>query len=203
MGRKIGKLRKAVAETSDYRVRLLSEVLAGIQVIKMYTWEKPFEKLVSKIRNSEISAITKTLYCQVMFSSFTLFHASISLFLTLTCFTLLGKKITAGVAFSTLHCFITLQRAFAFSLPCAITTSAETLAACMRMNNFLILEERHTTPTKDLNEPSVNIEGASAYWTSDKTATLENITLRILPGKLCAIIGPVGSGKSSLLQVRN
>lgn len=45
-----GKLRSKTAKRTDYRVKLMSEITAGIQVIKMYAWEKPFAKIVELSR---------------------------------------------------------------------------------------------------------------------------------------------------------
>jgi ATP-binding cassette subfamily C (CFTR/MRP) protein 4 len=46
----IAKLRKKVAVRTDDRMRLMNEIVSGIQVIKMYAWEKPFAKLVEVAR---------------------------------------------------------------------------------------------------------------------------------------------------------
>lgn len=47
----------------------------------------------------------------------------------------------------------------------------------------------------------MQIENASFAWNEEETnnATLKNINLKIEPGQLVAIVGDVGSGKSSLL----
>lgn len=45
-----GKLRGKIANRTDQRVKVMSELVEGVQVIKMYAWEKPFEKLVHRLR---------------------------------------------------------------------------------------------------------------------------------------------------------
>lgn len=50
MGKMGAKLRLKVALRTDERVRFMNEIVEGIQVIKMYAWEKPFADVVDKAR---------------------------------------------------------------------------------------------------------------------------------------------------------
>lgn len=45
------KLRRlSTAQLTDSRLRLMNEIISGMRVIKMYSWEKPFADLVAKAR---------------------------------------------------------------------------------------------------------------------------------------------------------
>lgn len=50
MGKKVSKFRKETANKTDKRLRLMNELISGIEVIKMYTWEKPLSKLIEYAR---------------------------------------------------------------------------------------------------------------------------------------------------------
>lgn len=52
-----------------------------------------------------------------------------------------------------------------------------------------------------LSEAGISVKNVTARWDKENSEeTLENVNLLVQPGTLAAIIGPVGSGKSSLLQ---
>jgi ATP-binding cassette subfamily C (CFTR/MRP) protein 4 len=50
VGNQIGNLRVQTADKTDVRIRLMSEIVNGIKVIKMYTWEAAFSDLVQDVR---------------------------------------------------------------------------------------------------------------------------------------------------------
>lgn len=50
MGKLTAKYRYRVVKQTDARIRILNEIIQGIQTIKMYAWEQPFIKMINGIR---------------------------------------------------------------------------------------------------------------------------------------------------------
>ncbi|KAG7278895.1 hypothetical protein CRUP_036409 [Coryphaenoides rupestris] len=58
----------------DGRIRLMSEILGGIKILKFYAWEKAFLEQVLGYREKELKALKKS---QILYSiSFASFNAS-------------------------------------------------------------------------------------------------------------------------------
>lgn len=63
-------------------------------------------------------------------------------------------------------------------------------------------KDNYTINQSNYIEHSVFIENCNAKWLDyEREDTLQNINLKVRPGELIAIVGQVGSGKSSLLNV--
>lgn len=66
--------------------------------------------------------------------------------------------------------------------------------------------DNNLTPLKIIadnnsTQEGIKIKSLNARWNKESTdLSLENINLHTYPGKLLAVIGPVGSGKTSLFQ---
>lgn len=74
----------------------MDEIISGIQVIKMYAWEKPFAKVIKFARSSEIKIITKSSYVRATFMAFNLFTTRCALFCTILTMALTDQEITAA-----------------------------------------------------------------------------------------------------------
>ncbi|CAH0557995.1 unnamed protein product [Brassicogethes aeneus] len=200
LGKVTSNLQRKIASKTDRRVVLMNEVISGIQVIKMYAWEKPFEKLIHWARITEIHSLTKSAYLQGIFLSSMVFIERTTLFLTCVCFVLTGHVLTADIVFPIAQFFNILQMTMAMLYPAAITYGAESLVAIRRLEIFLFLDEKQEADLKHTNDGSLVVSNVDAEWVEGNTL-LENISFTVPKGSLCAIIGPVGSGKTTMLQL--
>nr|XP_023011971.1 multidrug resistance-associated protein 4-like [Leptinotarsa decemlineata]XP_023011972.1 multidrug resistance-associated protein 4-like [Leptinotarsa decemlineata] len=205
-----GQLRFKIALRTDHRVKLMSEITAGIQVIKMYAWEKPFEKIVELARKMEINVLSITSYIRGVSMAMMVFTERFTLFLTIIMFVLLGNRLTGDVVFSIAQLFNTLQLYMSILFPLALSSYAEARVSIRRIEKFLLLEENTSQKIllpkeeaiKSETLGQVKLSHATASWKPNPiVATLMDLNLDIKPKTLCCVVGSVGAGKSSLLQV--
>ncbi|KAJ0181179.1 hypothetical protein K1T71_003264 [Dendrolimus kikuchii] len=247
-------VRRAAAQRTDKRIKLMSEIVNGIQVIKMYAWEKPFEAVVKAARAYEMKVLTKAIFIRSVFLGFMLFTERSILFVTTLTLALTGNLVTAALIYPIQQYFSIIQVNLTLIVPLAISSLSEMMVTLERIQNFLAMEEREDlmsapkgfananralfTNNREILDDSADImpkkysskidvirpisgdvtitqtpagdhpielAKVSATWSDTKNPTeemtLKNLSLRIRKGKLCAIIGPVGSGKSSILQL--
>ncbi|XP_070521556.1 ATP-binding cassette sub-family C member 4 isoform X2 [Cardiocondyla obscurior] len=199
----ISKLRLKIAVRTDERVRLMSEIIKGIQVIKMYTWEKPFEGLVNRARKYEIDVLTLMSYLRGFTFATFVFTERTTLFFTIMAYVLYGHSISADKVFSIARYFNILQLTMAILYPIAVASAAEAAVSVKRIENFLLLNENVPLAQSKLsvNGTSILMRNVNASWTTTAIVnTLHNINVQFKEKKLYAIVGPVGAGKSSFLQ---
>ncbi|XP_012262524.2 ATP-binding cassette sub-family C member 4-like [Athalia rosae] len=220
------KLRSKIAVKTDERVQLMSELISGCQVVKMYSWEKPFEYIVKKIRAMEIKLISQTSYLRGFYLSIMVFCERVTLFLTLICFVLLGNPLAPEITFVMASLFNILQFTSAICFPQALIIAGEASISLNRITDFLLLDEVKTSekfssalptprnsgtqksqpPTAKNTSPikgvAIEMVKVAANWVHGQLPpTLCELTMEVQSGSLCALVGPVGAGKSSILQI--
>lgn len=53
----------------DKRVRMMSELLRGVKVIKMYAWEESFMQRINSIRKKELTIMRRAAYVNAFISA--------------------------------------------------------------------------------------------------------------------------------------
>ncbi|GJJ68246.1 ATP-binding cassette, subfamily C (CFTR/MRP), member 1 [Entomortierella parvispora] len=160
----------------DQRVRLTTEVLAGIKVVKLYGWESAFRQRVLNVRNTELVALKRLGLVQSFMS---IVFISSSLIISLITFGVYGLwggpnftpgKLTPQTVFVSMTLFGMLRGPIA-SLSDATTTTISVVVGTRRIQEFLLSEEvdedeilRFRNPPQNPNDPSVLIQDASFTW---------------------------------------
>lgn len=149
----------------------------------------------------------KTSYIRGFSLALMVFTERFTLYLTVITYVLDGNRLTGDKVFSMAQFFNTIQLYMAIFYPIAVALLAEANVSIKRLQEFLLLPENtKQAHVNTLPDPSktglIKLVKAQASWIAKPIMdTLNNVTLEIKPGTLCAVVGSVGSGKSSLLQL--
>ncbi|KAG9158028.1 hypothetical protein Leryth_000183, partial [Lithospermum erythrorhizon] len=199
---KTRKLTKEGLHRTDRRVGLMNEIMAAMDIVKCYAWEKSFHSKVQNLRTAELSCIRQT---QLLAACNTFILNSIPVLVTVISFgvfTLLGGDLTPARAFTSLSLFAVLRNPLNM-LPNLITQVVTANVSLQRLEELLLAEEKILSPNPPLESenPAISIKNGFFSWDSKaERPTLSNINLDVQVGELVAVVGGTGEGKTSLLS---
>uniref|UniRef100_A0A8C5FP11 ABC-type glutathione-S-conjugate transporter n=1 Tax=Gadus morhua TaxID=8049 RepID=A0A8C5FP11_GADMO len=177
---KARKLQIKNMEHKDKRLKIMNEILNGMKILKLFAWEPSFQTQVEGIRGQELQVMRKFAYLN-SFSTFIFYCApSLVSLATFGVFVAVSSEnvLDAEKAFTSIALFNILR----FPL-----TMLPMLIAIM----VQVSTETHT---------AVSICDGTFTWEKEVDPVLKNISLDVGRGKLVAVVGAVGSGKSSLIS---
>ncbi|XP_029140489.1 LOW QUALITY PROTEIN: multidrug resistance-associated protein 1-like, partial [Protobothrops mucrosquamatus] len=205
ISKKRSQLQEAQIKYKDSRAKLTSTILSDVKVLKLHGWEKNFISKVLGIRTQELQALKTS---QFLFSaSLASFQSSTFLisFIVFAVYTLSDKTnvLDAKKAFVSLSLVNILNTAHSF-LPFSINAVVQAKVSIRRLATFLSLEELDPTQvdveSSDCDPNCIMVTNGTFSWCREGSPCLNRINLTVPRGSLCAVVGQVGAGKSSLLS---
>ncbi|KAF8066642.1 multidrug resistance-associated ABC transporter [Lyophyllum atratum] len=257
------KQREKGVKITDTRVRLTTEVLQGIRLLKMYAWETFYANQIGKLRAGEIATLrTTSIASSILIASIT-FIPIVATIMSFITYSLTGHDLNVATIFTALQLFNVVRIPLLF-WPIILSSLADLFVALGRISKFLSAEELGEYYAIDESiQNAVSVEGDFTWETAGKIAgqvetsdtdkktaeekekrekkekkekakkdkksadkhmlpitaeksgpssedkeipeeeerfELKNLKLSIPKGSFVAIVGRVGSGKSSVLQ---
>lgn len=208
---KIKNLRESASYHTDDRVKVLSEVIKGIKLVKLYAWEFSFIKRILSYREKELRDLrSMTLYGVLSSVLYTAVPTSLTL-IVFAVYTILGNRLDAAVVFPAITLFNILRPAMVI-FPYTLVNAARAAAALSRLKRFFTADElvsleksNHAIDQNILKNLNLHIGAINAafHWDPSNSSvppSISSVSIFIPKGSLVAIVGSTGSGKSTLLS---
>uniref|UniRef100_A0A8D2LB73 ABC-type glutathione-S-conjugate transporter n=1 Tax=Varanus komodoensis TaxID=61221 RepID=A0A8D2LB73_VARKO len=174
----------------DERMKVMNEILSGIKILKLFAWEPSFQKQVQRIRTQELKGLLRFAYLQsVSFFCFNCAPFLVSV-ITFAVYIMVDENnvLDAQKAFTSISFFNILR--FPLSvLPMVLSSLVQVSSKCFSPQG-LLSQARGLRTTSIYMPPTMIFASLPPY----------SINLEIPHGHLLAVVGPVGSGKSSLVS---
>ncbi|XP_038071457.1 multidrug resistance-associated protein 7-like [Patiria miniata] len=137
---KIQKYFEDLMKHKDGRIKVMSEILYGIRVIKFYAWEKHFMRRIKELRDLELGSLKGVKYLDAMCVYFWATTPILISVLSFATYSLLGNQLTAAKIFTSLALFNMLIGPLN-SFPWVLNAVIQAWVSLKRVKGYLELQE--------------------------------------------------------------
>jgi ABC-type multidrug transport system fused ATPase/permease subunit len=208
------KIQKLILAATDARIHTTNEVLTNIRIIKFFAWEQRFIGLVNEKRHVELKHLRRR---YILWAIAATIWSGSPVFITFLSFFVYTnvehKALIPSVAFTALSLFQILRIPLD-QLADMVAHVQESRVSVDRIEEYLNEPETEkysqlTTKEKDENgQPIIGFKKGTFTWggkdmkvqAAADAFKLMDIDLKFKTGQLNVIVGPTGSGKTSLLM---
>ncbi|KAJ1982362.1 hypothetical protein H4R35_000317 [Dimargaris xerosporica] len=134
-------IRTRTVEARDERVRLLSDTLTGISLIKLSAWEEAMRVKISQLRDSEAKYLKHANVLKALVEAIFFAMPPIAGVFTFISMHMIYHGFQSSQIFMTLALFNHLRLTFGQFVPKALESLAEAQVSLDRINNFLVHPE--------------------------------------------------------------
>ncbi|KAG9105410.1 hypothetical protein FRC07_009306, partial [Ceratobasidium sp. 392] len=211
-GGTMGKRQAKWLAATDRRIKLISSVISNLMPIKMSAYEKKLEEKVAKYREEEMKGAASFFTFLTIAVAISNAAGSLSALAVLGTYAgLVSRNPTIG-SFNTVSIFTILTTVQILAVPLNFLGQSfpglfAAYTSLQRINKFLMMDEKQLLPlmseTDDEKQQKMDgllkLEHASLAWSKTAPTVLHDVTFTLQPGLLYMCVGPVASGKSSLM----
>ena len=199
------KLFKAQSVARSDQTSFVDEMVGNLSVVKAFAHEDENMDIFGEINDRlEVASIKATFISSLTNPSTrfinNLVYAAVALFGALSC-------IAGGMTVGGLTIFLSYANQYTkpFNEISGVVTELQNALACAE-RVFALIEEQKETPDKESAPDNLDLDGdvliSDVSFSYDKSKKLiENLNLDIKKGQRVAIVGPTGSGKTTLINL--
>lgn len=220
--------RRSINKITDQRVSLTQEIIQSVRFVKFFGWEEAFMERLGQYRNKEIHSIQVLLAIRNAINAIGVALPIFASMLSFISFSLTNPTMRPAEIFSSLALFNTLRVPLNI-IPLVLGQTIDAWSSMGRIEKFLLAEdESEAFEHKDEMPNALEMHDANFTWEqgaaqeeaakkastpdenkegADDTSAeklepfkLTDLNLEVGRNELIAVIGTVGSGKSSLLS---
>ena len=199
------KLFKLQSEARADQTSFVDEMIGNLQVVKAFAHEDENMEYFDEVNEKLEDASTRAVFVSAITNPGTRFinnlvYAFVALFGSFVC-------IAGGMTVGGLTIFLSYANQYTkpFNEISGVVTELQNALACAR-RVFDLIEEKSEEKDKDTAPEKFNAEGvvdiSDVSFSYDKKKKLiDNLDLSIVKGQRVAIVGPTGSGKTTLINL--